>query len=203
MTIHKIKCTKFIILFFLLIPIQTFASYDLIQNGFGLDIGKSGSGFFLMRQYNHNSEKFSLIAEIRFYDIKGENEMYVFDYYTQQYRSIGSKNLVYVPAFIGLNYYPFSGKIANNFSPFFTFRSGPVLSIDGKENGSFSNRWGNPDTYISFGSFVGVGIEFKWVSQSSVILNIGYEYLPPSKSMKEPNDYSGLLIHIAFNRSAK
>ena len=199
----KIKSVKYIIYIFLILPVKVSGSFDLIQNGFGLDIGKSGSGFFLIRQYTHNSEKFSLITELRFYDIKGENEMFVYDYYTQQYRSIGSKNLIYIPAFAGLNYFPFAGKIANNFSPFLTMRSGPVLSIDGKETGSFSDRWGNSDTNFSFGSFLGVGIEFKWVNLSSVLLHIGYEYLPPSKSMNEPEDYSGLLIHIAFNRSVK
>ena len=200
---NKIKFVKYIILINLVVPIKIFGSYDLIQNGFGLDVGKNGSGFFLIRQYTHNSEKFSLITELRFYDIKGKNEMFVYDYYTQQYRSIGSKNLIYIPAFIGANYYPFAGKIANNFSPFLTLRGGPVLAIDGKETGSFSDRWGNPDTNFSFGSFLGVGIEFKWVNLSSVLLHLGYEYLPPSKSMNEAKDYSGLLIHIAFNRSVK
>ena len=200
---NKIKLAKYIILIYLIFPIKVFGSYDLIQNGFGLDIGKNGSGFFLIRQHTHNSEKFSLLTELRFYDIKGKNEMLVYDYYTQQYRSIGSKNLIYIPLFIGANYYPFAGEIANNFSPFLTLRSGPVLAIDGKETGSFSDRWGNPDTNFSFGGFLGAGIEFKWVNLSSVLLHIGYEYLPPSKSMNEEKDYSGLLIHIAFNRSVK
>ena len=198
-TYRKIKLVKYVFMIFLVIPIKLFGSYDLIQNGFGLDIGKNGSGFFLVRQYNHNSEKFSLLTEIRFYDIKGENEMFVYDYYTQQHRSIGSKKLIYIPAFIGANYYPFAGKIANNFSPFFTLRSGPVWAIDGQKN----DRWANPDTYFSFGGFLGTGIEFKWVNLSSVLLHIGYEYLPPSKDMNKAKDYSGLLIHIAFNRSVK
>lgn len=197
----NIKISKYFIILFFFVPIKVYGTFDLIQNGFGLDIGKSGSGFFLLRQYTHSSERFSFLTELRFYDIKGENEMFAYDYFTGQYRSIGSKSLVYVPVFFGASYYPFVGLIANNFSPFITYRLGPVLTIDGKEEGSFLDRWSNPDTDFSYGGFLGVGIEFKWINLSSIILNIGYDYFPPPKSIGR--DYSGFLIHIAFNRSVK
>ena len=34
---------------------------------------------------------------------------------------------------VGVNYHPFAGQIANNFSPFITIRGGTTFAIDGKE----------------------------------------------------------------------
>ena len=59
-----------------LFPIILFGQFDQVQNGFGLDIGSSGSGMFITRHYIHASEKFVLNGELRFYDIKAEDEIF-------------------------------------------------------------------------------------------------------------------------------
>jgi len=68
---------KFLTLF---LPIILFGQFDQVTNGFGLDIGSNGSGIFVTRNYIHNSEKTSLNGEIRFYDIKADDETIVYDY---------------------------------------------------------------------------------------------------------------------------
>jgi hypothetical protein len=165
-----------------------------------------------MRNYVHASEKLALNGELRFYDIKAEDEIIVYDYYTGQNKSLGGKSLVMLPVFVGGNYYPFVGKIENNFSPFIAIKGGMVTAVDGEEPGTldslgrvktFSERWKNPGIQYSPGGFLGVGIDFKIVGQSSVMVMVGYEYLPLKKETDGKKDYSGFLIHLSFNRRAK
>ena len=110
-----------------------YAEFGQIHNGFGIDIGSSGSGIFITRQATHESEKYSLNGELRFYDIKASDETIIYNYYSGQYQSVGGKSLMMLPFLFGANYYPFVGQIENNFSPFITARVGGVLSLDGKE----------------------------------------------------------------------
>ena len=180
-----------------------FGQFDQIANGFGLDIGSSGSGMFVTRHYFHSSEKIALNSELRFYDIKAEEETIVYDYYTGQYKTVGGKSLFMIPVFFGTNYYPFVGKIENNFAPFIALKGGVVTTVDGREFGTFSERWKNPDVQYSPGGFVGVGIDFKIVGQSSVMAMVGVELLPLNQEADGEKDYSGFLIHLSFNRWAK
>lgn len=188
------------IFFSFLFPVLLLGQFDQVFNGFGLDIGSSGSGMFITRQLTHTSEIYSLNGELRFYDIKADDETIVYDYYTGQYQSVGGKSLFMMPLLIGANYYPFTGKIENNFSPFITARAGAVLTVDGKEFGTFSERWKNPDTQISPGGFIGIGIDLKMVGQSSVSTMVGLELLPLNEQADGQNNYSGFLIHLSFNR---
>ena len=184
-------------------PVFLFGQFDQVTNGFGLDIGSSGSGMFIIRNYVHASERIALNGEVRFYDIKAEDETIVYDYYTGQYKSVGGKSLVMLPVFFGGNYYPFVGKIENNFSPFIAIKGGVVTTVDGDESGTFSERWKKSDIQFSPGGFLGVGIDFKIVGQSSVMVMVGFEYLPLKKEADGKKDYSGFLIHLSFNRRAE
>ena len=171
--------------------------------GFGLDVGSNGAGVFVTGQSMHQTEKFSLNADIRFYDIKAKEETVVYNYYYGQFESVGGISLVMVPIFMGANYYPFAGKIENNFSPFVTFRAGINITFDGKEIGSFSDRWNNADVLVSPGGFLGVGIDVITYGPTSVSTMVGLEILPLNDMADGADDYSGMLIHIAFNRRIK
>ena len=107
-----------------------------------------------------------------------------------------------LPFFFGTNYYLFNGKIENNFSPFLTLRLGGVLVVDGDEVGSFKQRWSNPETQLTPGGFIGAGIDFKMVGQTSVSVMIGLEILP-YKEFDGSDNFTGRLIHISFNRRSK
>ena len=168
--------------------------------GFGLDIGSSGSGFFINGQMLHNSKKYSLNAEFRFYDIKDPNESMVYDPYYNTTRTIGGISLIMLPIFIGSNYYPFVNKIDNNFSPFIAMRVGGLFTLNGAEVGSFRERWKNVETQFTMGGFLGFGIDFKLYGQTTVSPMVGYEILPLENEADGQKDYSGMLIHIAFNR---
>ena len=48
-----------------LFPVFLFGQFDQVANGFGLDIGSSGSGMFVTRHYGHTSEKFALNGELK------------------------------------------------------------------------------------------------------------------------------------------
>ncbi len=180
-----------------------FGQFNQIYNGFGIDLGTNGSGFFITRHYKHNSERFSLNSEIRFYDIKSENETIVINSYTGQYRTVGGKSLFMIPLFLGANYYHFASKIENNFSPFLTGRIGLFLSVDGKERGGFKERWGNPETQISPGGFIGAGIDVKMATNTFVSIMAGLESLKLKHQFDGMVDYSGGLIHISFNHRKK
>ena len=196
---------------FFLIPLFLDAEFDNTSNGFGMDIGSSGSGFFLIRQYSNYDGNFAFNSEVRFYDIKAENETIIYDYYSGQYQAVSGKSLFMTPIFFGLNYYPFIGKIENNFSPFLTARSGFVLIFDGKDNGNFKNRWSDPTFESSIGGFIGCGIDFKYIRKSYISAMFGYEFLPSdpsedSSKLTSNSNYtgiSGILIHIAINRNLR
>ncbi len=174
--------------------------FDQHYYGFGLDIGTSGSGVFINGQTNYHTKTFSLNAELRFYDIKDPNETPVYDPYYGSTRTVGGVSLVMVPVFIGGNYYPFIGKIENNFAPFIALRIGSLFTFDGSEKGPFMERWKDFDYQVSLGGFLGGGIDFNLYGQTTVSAMVGREILPLKDFADGEKDYSGMLIHIAFNR---
>lgn len=193
-------------LFYVLIyafPISICGQFNNSYKGFGLDIGTSGSGFFLSVSSLHDTELISLNGELRFYDIKAKDETVVYDYYSGRYQDVGGISLVMLPIFIGTNYYPFAGKIENNFSPFLGLKTGLVLTMDGNEYGSFIDRWRKAKTQMTPGAFFGVGIDFKLVGQTLVSVMVGREILRLKYIADDNDDYSGFLIHIAFKKRSK
>ena len=192
------------LVFFILSSNLVFGNFSNNRYGAGLDIGSKGSGFFFNYLIGNMEKNLDVVFEARYFDIKGETEMYVYDYWTNQYTTISGQNLILMPFMVGVNYHPFAGQIANNFSPFITIRGGTPLAIDGKEgSGSYKQKWIKAKTHWSPAGFVGVGIEFRWYSQTSVVLHIGSDILKLSEQADDRDDYSGLLIHIAFNRFIK
>ena len=139
----------------------------------------------------HDSEKISLNGEIRFYDIKAKDETVVYDYYSGRYQDVGGISLVMLPILLGVDYYPFVGKIENNFSPFMGIKIGSIYTIDGNEYGSFIDRWIKAKTQISPGAFLGLGIDFKLVGQTLVSVMVGKEILKLKYDADKNNDYSG------------
>jgi hypothetical protein len=191
---------KFSIILFFFINV-IFAGGLNTRFGAGLDVGSRGSGIFLNYLYGNNKKNFDIIGEVRYFDIKGETESIVYDNWTNQYITISGQNLLFIPALVGFNYHPFAGKIANNFSPFVTIRGGLNLSIDGREgDGSYKKIWRKAETQWSPIAFFGGGVEFRWYNQSSVALHIGADIIKLKKEADQKKDYSGLLIHISFNR---
>lgn len=191
---------KFFIIFILLINI-VFSNSLNTRFGAGLDVGSRGSGIFFNYLHGNIKKNFDFVGEVRYFDIKGETESIVYDNWTNQYITISGQNLLFIPVLVGFNYHPFAGEIANNFSPFVAIRGGLNLSIDGIEgDGSYKKIWRKAETQWSPIAFFGGGVEFRWYNQSSVALHIGSDIIKLKKEADQKKDYSGLLIHISFNR---
>ena len=189
------------IVFLLFTPVILLSQVEFSHQGFGLDIGSNGSGFFYNRMYSNPNNSFNLIGEFRLYDIKGPDETIVFNNYSGQQYTVGGQNLILLPSFFGINFHPFINKIENNFSPFISIRSGPIFAIDGKEGTkSFNEKWSGANTHWSIGGFFGGGVEFRWLNNTSISVQFGFDYLPLSKFADGNKDYSGFLLHAAFNK---
>jgi len=125
--------------------------------------------------------------------------MMVYDYYTGQYRSVGDKYVFIIPVFGGAKYFPFYNSIANNFAPFITGKFGPVLTIDGAESDHFITRWGKSHGLWTMGAYAGVGVDFLMYNGMMVSLGAGVDYLPMKGVVDGETNYSGAIIHFAFN----
>ena len=75
--------------------------------------------------------------------------------------------------------------------------------MDGNESNSFKERWGNPDTFWTYGVFAGLGIDFKMMTQSTISVNLGFDYLPMNRDLNGDSQFGGFLIHIAFYQPKK
>ena len=53
------------------------------------------------------------------------------------------------------------------------------------------------------GGFIGAGVDFKMVGQTSVSTMFGLELLKLNEVADSNIDYSGFLIHLSFNRRLK
>ena len=174
-----------------------------MKKGLGFMFGSRGGGFIFSGQWQVKADFFTGF-ETRIYDIKNDEELPVYNYYTGQYLNVGDQALFMIPVFGTVKWLPFEGKIANNFSPFVALKLGPVLAVDGKEEfQKWSKRWGKASTITTYGGQIVFGILFLQRGGSSISPSIGYEFLPMGSEVDGRNNYSGAAINITFNMSPK
>jgi hypothetical protein len=183
--------------------IITLSGYSYaIDNKFsiGLNIGTQGSGV----NFNYNNKlanNFAYGATIRFFDIRATDELLVYDYYTGTYRAKNQVSLIMFPVFGTGSYYPFEGKIANNFSPFLRLSGGPIIVLDGDENiDSFAKRWKQAKSHIAYGGNIEFGVEFRMPGRVSFVAGIGFDYFPMPEEIDFHDDYSGMIIQFSIIR---
>ena len=172
---------------------------SLNYTGFGLDVGENGSGIFFNRTWS-KSEELCFISEIRIFDVKHPDEIIIQDYYTNRSYKFNDINLLLLPLFSGVKYFPFVGKIANNFSPFLSVKAGPILTLDGAESGTFKEKWNtNLDYYFTLGGYFGVGADL-WTSNRTILsIRVGYDILPMKGQIDGSDQYNGALVRFGFN----
>jgi hypothetical protein len=185
-----------IIAAFVLLQTLLFASEG--YKGFGLQVGEQGTGVFFHQTWR-SSDKLQWLFHGKIFDVKGDEQMMIYDYYTGQYRSVGDKYVFIVPLFGGGKYFPFADQIANNFSPFVTGQLGPVLTIDGAESNTFSTRWGKSKGIWSVGGYAGVGVDFLMANGMMVSVGAGMDILPMNGIVDGEKHYNGAIIHVGFN----
>lgn len=185
-----------IIAAFVLLQTLLFASEG--YKGFGLQVGEQGTGVFFHQTWR-SSDKLQWLFHGKIFDVKGDEQMMIYDYYTGRYRSVGDKYVFIVPLFGGGKYFPFANQIANNFAPFVTGQLGPVLTIDGAESNTFSTRWGKSKGIWSVGGYAGVGIDFLMANGMMVSVGAGMDILPMNGIVDGEKHYNGAIIHVGFN----
>ncbi len=183
-------------LFILIIISSTLFSQEKNHN-INFIFANNGYGF------GYELEKFlrddlSIGTDLRFYDIRAD-EYPIYDPFYNQYKVIGEKNITMLPLYFKLNYYPFQGKIANNFEPYVLFSFGPMISIDGDETvKSFSKRWSDADTQINPGGSIGFGINFNTNDKNSLSFGLGYDYLKVKEPIHDKRDYGGAFLYLKY-----
>jgi hypothetical protein len=185
-----------------LILISSLSSQSLSllnYTGFGLDVGERGSGIFFNRTWSQ-SEELCFISEIRIFDVIHPDEIIIQDYYTNRSYKYNSINLLLIPLFSGAKYYPFVGKIANNFAPFVSAKAGPIISLDGAESGTFKEKWiNNLDYYFTLGGYFGVGADLLTSNRTILSIRVGYDILPMKMQIDGSDQYNGALVRFGFN----
>jgi len=166
--------------------------------GFGLQVGEQGTGVFYHYTWR-STTKLQWLFHGRIFDVKGDEQMMIYDYYTGQYRSVGDKYIFIVPLFGGGKYFPFADQIANNFAPYISAQLGPVLTIDGVESDTFSTRWGKSKGLWSVGGYAGVGIDFLMMNGMMVSVGAGMDIFPMNGIVDGEKHYNGAVIHVGFN----
>ena len=91
------------LVFFILSYNLVYGNFSNNRYGAGLDIGSKGSGFFFNYLIGNMDKNLDIVFEARYFDIKGETEMYVYDYWTNQYTTISGQNLILMPFMVGVN----------------------------------------------------------------------------------------------------
>jgi len=169
------------------------------ENGLGFNSGMHGSGMHWYYGY-FNSESYGWSFEARLYDLKGENELPSYDPRYGTITTSGGISLVMITGEAGFMFFPFAGKIANNFSPFVNIQLGPNFIFDAPEEGGFLERWKQAQMYTALAGYVGLGVSFYISYKTVVSVNAGYDILILPKFIDGSDDYSGLLIKFTFSR---
>jgi hypothetical protein len=188
------------LLTFMLIPFTSGLSKIGGDFSGGLNIGMRGSGIFLAYSYRP-SDSFGYGIEMRFFDLRASDEFVVRDIYTGTYQTRNEISLVMLPLLANVTYYPFEGKIANNFSPFVRLKGGPIIVLDGDENiNSYFDRWRNPKTHVTLGGNIEIGVLFRMQGNISYAVALGYDIFPMPEEIDGRKNYNGLILEFTFLR---
>lgn len=177
-----------------------FSQINSTKFGVGLNIGDIGSGIFYHKHLK-GYEKIKLGARISWTDVRPAREIPVYNYYTGQYENKNTVSLVFFPFFGIFNYYPFEGKIANNFSPFLSIKAGPILVMDGDESiESFAKRWSKAQGSLTYGGNIGVGVEFRQSGKVHYLVELSYDMIPLENAIDTFSSLNGTVLSLSIHR---
>ena len=177
-----------------------FGQMSNTKYGVGLNIGDRGAGAFFhkhIKSYNF----IKLGATIRWMDIRPSKEIPRYNYYTGQYENKNTVSLATFPLFGVINFYPFEGKIANNFSPFITAKAGPILVLDADEDvKSFTKRWMDAKGTFTYGGNIGVGVEFRQPGKVHYSIEFTYDFIPLKNTIDFYDKLDGTVLSFSIHR---
>ena len=170
------------------------------KQGVGLNIGDRGAGIFYHRNIK-SYNVFKLGATIRWLDIRPPEEIPAYNYYTGRYENKNTVSLAIFPLFGTINFYPFEGKIANNFSPYISTKFGLVLVLDADATvNSFSDRWFNADSKFTYGGNIGIGVEFRQPGKFHYSIEFTYDLIPLSSTIDDYSNLNGTVLSFSIHR---
>jgi len=170
------------------------------KNGVGLNVGDRGAGLFYHRHIK-STDNIKIGATIRWFDVRPPEEIPSYNYYTGQYENTNTVSLAVFPLFGTFNYYPFEGKIANNFSPFISSKLGPVIVLDADESiKSFSKRWFNAKSKFTYGGNIAIGIEFRQPGKVHYAIEFSYDFIPLTSSIDGYTNLNGTVLSFSIHR---
>jgi len=169
--------------------------------GFGLSLGTRGYGInsSIMKQL---SPVYKIGLGLKLVDVVAEDELRGVNYYNQPV-SYNDPRIISIPLSLNFIYYPFYGKIDNNFSPFMRVGAGAHYSVNGKndDTGFFKNI-SQAKKEIGIALYFGGGVEFLVNPKMKLSISAGYDYLPLNNN--DPDDFSnlnGLMLELVFQRN--
>ena len=188
------------IAFIIIVITLGYGQISSAKQGVGLNIGDRGAGIFYHRNIK-SYNVFKLGATIRWLDIRPPEEIPAYNYYTGRYENKNKISLAIFPLFGTINFYPFEGKIANNFSPYISAKFGPVLILDADANiKSFSERWFNADSKFTYGGNIGIGVEFRQPGKYHYSVEFSYDLIPLSSAIDNYSNLNGTVLSFSIHR---
>lgn len=190
------KILLYLIAFLTIITAQTFSTHSAV----GITIGDRGTGLTIQKPIKY-SNNFKFGAELRWFDAKLAEEIPFYNPYSGRYEKRDKISLILFPLFGSISYFPFEGKIANNFSPFISLKAGPVLTLDGDEFiESFSERWRNATPHWNIGGNIGIGVEFRQPGKIYYLISLSYDLLPMDGTIDSRSNYNGTVLSFSISR---
>ncbi len=188
------------LLFIIIVISLGYGQISSTKYGVGLNIGDRGAGIFYHRHIK-SYESIKIGTTIRWLDIRPPKEIPSYNYYTGRYENTNTVSLAIFPLFGTINYYPFEGKIANNFSPYVSAKLGPVLVLDADESiKSFSKRWFNADSKFTYGGNIAVGVEFRQPGKVHYSIEFSYDLIPLSSTIGNYANLNGTVLSFSIHR---
>jgi hypothetical protein len=150
-----------------------------LKNAWGFNLIFSGNGFgaglFLEREMDKNLFVFS---SLYMSGARNTDEFEVLDQYGN-YVVPGKINRLFMfPLTFGFEYYVFTETLSDNFKPYLDAGLGPTLIISTPYEREFFNAFGYTQSYVRFGSFIGLGANFSPRANSLMGVNIRYYFIP-------------------------
>ncbi len=186
--------------FIIIIISLGYGQVNSTKHGVGLNVGNRGSGIFYHRHIK-SYENIKLGATIRWLDIRPPEEIPSYNYYTGQYENPNTVSLALFPLFGTIDYYPFEGKIANNFSPYISVKLGPILILNADANiKSFFERWFNADSEFTYGGNIGIGVEFRQPGRIHYSVEFSYDLIPLKNIIDDYDNLNGTVLSFSIHR---
>lgn len=148
------------------------------SNSWGVDLmfgeGGFGIGTFFRKDFAGDLTGF---IDISFSESKDEREFQYVDFFGNTF-TIGKVNRVFIlPMNVGLQYRLFQESLTSTLRPYVNFGLGPTLVITTPYEKEFFSAFGEADSKIAAGAYVGLGANFGSSKSNLVGVNFRYYYI--------------------------